>query len=192
MILVSDLQILRNFNDFMNLNNIIFGEIKKNLSATTPIVETDEEFGILSVVVCLSCALRKTHVSTSSGELQTYQATYPFLILHIDLIGPFNVTSRGNKYVLIAIDRFTHWAELVPLPTATAETWADALVDWVISRHACPDKIIQFISKLFRRLSRRLGVKNLYTTASHPQSNARCERTNSWVERCIAIFSRET
>jgi hypothetical protein len=50
---------------------------------------------------------------------------------------------------------------------------ADALVDRVMSRHACPDKIIsdrgsQFISKLFRRLSRRLGVKNLYTTAYHP------------------------
>jgi hypothetical protein len=146
---------------------------------------------------CLSCALRKTPVSTSSGELQTYQATYPFEILHIDLIGPFDVTPRGNKYVFIAIDRFTHWPELVPLQVATAESCADALVDRIISRHACPDKIIsdrgsQFISKLFRRLSRRLGVKNLYTTAYHPQSNARCERANSWVERCIAIFIRET
>jgi hypothetical protein len=58
----------------------------------------------------------------------------------------------------------------------------------VISRHACPKKIIS--DRGAEPFSDRL--KNLYTTAYHPQTSARCERANSWVERCISVFIRES
>ena len=46
----------------------------------------------------------------------------------VDVLGPLPRTSRGNRYVLVAIDYFTKWMEAYPLPDQEATTVAEALV----------------------------------------------------------------
>ena len=54
--------------------------------------------------------------------------------VHVDILGPFVPSLRGNQYVLVLVDQFTKWIECYPLPVQNAETIARAVVDGFISR----------------------------------------------------------
>ncbi|GKT37389.1 hypothetical protein ADUPG1_003327, partial [Aduncisulcus paluster] len=53
-------------------------------------------------------------------EVTTFveKAGYAFAI---DTIGPFPESGDGKKYVLVVIDLFTRWTELLTLETLTAD-----------------------------------------------------------------------
>ena len=53
-------------------------------------------------------------------------ADRPWHYVHIDLWQPGIRSAEGHKYVLTAIDRLTHWPEMVPIKSKTAEAVADA------------------------------------------------------------------
>ena len=47
----------------------------------------------------------------------------------VDIVGPLPRSSKGNRYVLSAIDYFTRWPEAYPLPGQEAGTVVDALLE---------------------------------------------------------------
>ena len=144
---------------------------------------------------CLACQQRKSLANHSAGELQLFSTSRPFEMVGIDLIGPFPKSSSGNTYVVTMVDRFTRWPELVAIPGATAETVANAVIDGLVLRHGCPEKILtdrgsQFTSKLFQRMAnlKRLGVKKVFTTAYHPQTNGQTKRFNRVIAEALTSF----
>ena len=52
-----------------------------------------------------------------------------------DLLGPLK-SSGPNKYVLVMLDSFTKWLELIPIPDKSAETVAHAIHTGWICRNA--------------------------------------------------------
>ena len=58
--------------------------------------------------------------------------------VHLDFLGPFPRTARGNEYVLVMVDQFTKWVECIPLPSQTADDTATAAVNKFFSRFGCP------------------------------------------------------
>ena len=56
----------------------------------------------------------------------------------IDVLGPLPRTPRGNKYILVVMDYFSKWVEILPVPDQTAESRADKILNEVISRFGCP------------------------------------------------------
>ena len=49
--------------------------------------------------------------------------------VHLDILGPFNVSSKGSKYVLGMVDQFSKWLQCVPLLDQSAEKIATAAID---------------------------------------------------------------
>lgn len=102
----------------------------------------------------------------------------------IDLLGPLPLTrKKKNRWILVMIQPFTRWTELVAMPDATAETVAEAFFDRVIARHGVPTQVLsdqgkQFEGHLFKELCRRYGIRKLRTSAYHPQTNGAVERHN--------------
>ena len=47
----------------------------------------------------------------------------------MDILGPFDISSRGNEYILMIIDQFSRWVECIPLPKANAVSIAEAAVN---------------------------------------------------------------
>jgi transposase InsO family protein len=97
------------------------------------------------------------------------------LHVHLDLVGPLR-TSAGYTYCLTAVDRFTHWPEVIPITGITADTVARALLTGWISRFCCPQTITtdqgrQFESQLFHSLARLCGIQLSRTNAHHPSAN---------------------
>ena len=128
---------------------------------------------------------QKTSKRTSSGTamLQNMQTGYRFERVGVDLIGPLPITDRGNRYILVAVDYFSRWAEAYPLVDTRAETVADVLVREWVCRYGAPhslhsDQGAQFTSNLFQEMCRVLGVEKTQTTPYHPQGNGLTERFN--------------
>ena len=100
--------------------------------------------------------------------------------VNCDIVGPLP-QNKGCTYLLTIIDRFTRWAEVIPIPDQSAETVANAFISGWISRFGVPDTITtdrgsNYTSNLFKNLMSQLGCKHTTTTAYNPHSNGLIER----------------
>jgi transposase InsO family protein len=149
----------------------------------------------LYVSACLPCRQFKAQAPRRQGHLQRYVAVQPFHTVHVDFVGPLPVSKRQNTNVCVMIDRFTRWVELAATKDQEAATAADCVMDSIVCRHGCPQSIVSdrgsaFISKLYQRLMRRLGIKSIVTTPHNPQANAQVERVNKVIKTTLTILSR--
>ena len=61
--------------------------------------------------------------------------------INIDTIGPFPQDEEGNKYIMVFIDVFSRFVELVPVPDLTASTAAKEVIKFT-GRYGIPDEIL--------------------------------------------------
>ncbi len=144
---------------------------------------------------CMTCREYKSTPPRGVGILQPFLAVEPFLIVHCDFIGPLPVTRAGYRYVCVFIDKFSRWVEVVPTQGCTAKDMADALIDVIISRHGCPERLVTdrgscFTAALSQRLFQRLGIHHILTTAYNPQANAQVERVNRVLKAVMQTICR--
>ena len=59
----------------------------------------------------------------------------------VDLLGPLPETETGSRYVLVAVDHFTKWAEAYGIPNQEAATVARKLVDEMFCRFSPPEQL---------------------------------------------------
>ncbi|GFY31678.1 retrovirus-related Pol polyprotein from transposon 297 [Trichonephila clavipes] len=145
---------------------------------------------------CHMCQINNYKNALPAGRLIPIVSNYPNEIVTLDLLGPYTVSRvRRNRYVLVITDRFSKWAEIIPLKKASARVIADNFFDNYILRFGAPIKLIsdngpQFISDIFEKLSERLGIGHVKTVVYRPQAN-RTERVNRDRVQMIANYVNE-
>ncbi|GJT71485.1 reverse transcriptase domain-containing protein [Tanacetum coccineum] len=114
-----------------------------------------------------------------------------FDIWGIDFMGPFP-SSRGNKYILVAVDYLSKWVEAKALPTNDARVVCKFLKT-LFSRFGAPRAIISdrgthFCNDQFSKVMLKYGVTHRLSTAYHPQTSGQVEGSQSG-EMICARFS---
>ena len=146
--------------------------------------------------MCSQCNRVKGPGKKNNAPLQQEIVAAPFDRIGVDILGPFPVTERGNKYVLVVMDYFTKWPEAVPIPNQEAETIAMALVNHVFSRNGVPNEIHtdqgrNFEALVMNEVGTIMGFQRTRTTPLHPQSAGLVERLNRTLTKFLAIFVNE-
>jgi transposase InsO family protein len=143
---------------------------------------------------CRACQ-EKTHARAPvPGPLQPLAPTAPWDTVAMDVFGPLPVTETGRRFVLVFTDLFTKWVVAASLITQDADAVARTLVDRVISTFGCPrallsDRGTNFTSALLRRVTDLLGLKRVFTTAYHPQTDGQAERFMSTLQRMLSKYT---
>ncbi|GJV78584.1 reverse transcriptase domain-containing protein [Tanacetum coccineum] len=104
----------------------------------------------------------------------------------IDFMGPFP-SSRGKKYILVAVDYLSKWVEAKALPTNDARVVVKFLKS-LFSRFGAPRAIISdrgthFCNDKFARVMSKYGVTHLLSTPYHPQTSGQVKVTNRVTHR---------
>jgi hypothetical protein len=81
------------------------------------------------VRACSACNRSKHLRRKYRAPLQEFTTGAPMEKVHMDIMGPFPLSTKGNRYLLVIVDQFTKWIEAVALPDQTAEMVAKATVD---------------------------------------------------------------
>ncbi|KRZ80122.1 Retrovirus-related Pol polyprotein from transposon [Trichinella papuae] len=99
----------------------------------------------------------------------------------VDIIGPFQRTELGNKYILTVQNSFSKWPEAYPTPDMTANTVPGRLVTKFICRYGAPESLRSdqgrnFEAALMKELCESLDIHKTRTSSYHPQSNELVKR----------------
>nr|GEU67328.1 reverse transcriptase domain-containing protein [Tanacetum cinerariifolium] len=106
----------------------------------------------------------------------------------IDFMGPFS-SSKGNKYVLVAVDYLSKWVEAKALPTNDARVVVKFLKS-LFSQFGTPKAIISdrgthFCNDQFSRVMEKYGVTHRLSTSYHPQTSGQVKVTNRGLRRIL-------
>ena len=137
----------------------------------------------IHITNCLVCARRKV-AGTCKAPLQPMPvAEYVWQRMAIDIVGPVPVSNKGNNNILVMMEYATRFVIAVPLKDTKAQTVARKFIKHVINAEGIPSELLtdqgkNFQSDTMKELCKQLGVKQLRTTAYHPQTDGAVERVN--------------
>nr|GFC69232.1 reverse transcriptase domain-containing protein [Tanacetum cinerariifolium] len=103
-------------------------------------------------------------------------------------MGPFS-SSKGNKYILVAIDYLSKWVEAKVLPTHDARVVCKFLIN-LFARFGTLQAIINdqgthFCNDQFAKVMLKYGVTHRLATPYHPQTSGHVEVSNRILKRIL-------
>nr|GFA55192.1 reverse transcriptase domain-containing protein [Tanacetum cinerariifolium] len=139
---------------------------------------------------CDSCQRQGKISQKDEMSQNSIQVCEIFDVWGIDFMGPFP-SSKGNKYILVAVDYLSKWVEANALPTNDAQVVVKFLKS-LFARFGTPKAIISdrgthFCNDQLARVMSKYEVTYRLSTAYHPQTRGQVEVTNCGLKQ---IFER--
>lgn len=115
--------------------------------------------------------------------------------VYIDYKGPLPTTKIGNKYILVIMDAFSKWVELIAIRAATAANTIRALTQNIWGRYGPPHRLVSdngthFTAHIYKEMCRDWGIKDIKISPHYPQANA-VERVNRNLSAMLNIYCRK-
>nr|GEX49313.1 reverse transcriptase domain-containing protein [Tanacetum cinerariifolium] len=141
--------------------------------------------------IMVSISQRRKHGKISQKDEMPQNAIQVFEIFDvwgIDFMGPFS-SSKGNKYILVAVDYFSKWVKVKALPTNDARVVVKFLKSlfsrFGTLRAIISDRGTHFCNEQFARVMTKYGVTHRLATAYHPQMSGQVEVSNRGLKRIL-------
>ena len=129
---------------------------------------------------CLSCQQRKT-VAPRVGKLSSTAPTRAWEMVSMDFSGPYIKSARGNTYVLVIIDQFTKYVNLIPCERADSGSVLRALYERIICVHDRPEKLLtdngsHFVNAAISAACESFRIYKVQSSPYYPQGDGQVER----------------
>lgn len=142
--------------------------------------------------MCVQCILNKGTYGKQQGELHPIPpGQRPFAIVHMDHLGPFVTSSRGNKHLLVFVDNLTKFVRLEPVKSTNTNITIRKIQNFV-NEVGAPERFITdrgtcFTAKAFQELCNTHGIKHTVNSPRHAQANGQVERVHRTILPMIRI-----
>ncbi|GJX61363.1 reverse transcriptase domain-containing protein [Tanacetum coccineum] len=137
---------------------------------------------------CDSCQRQGKISQKDEMPQNVIQVCEIFDVWGIDFMGPFP-SSRGNKYILVAVDYLYKWVEAKALPTNDARVVVKFLkslfTQFRTPRAIISDRGTHFCNVQFAKVILKYGVTHRLSTAYHPQTSGQVEVSNRGLKRIL-------
>ena len=124
---------------------------------------------------CANCQKTNASNKAPAATLNPIPVKDLFHRWGIDLVGPLEETPRGNKYLIVATEYLSKWAEAKAIPDKSAAGVHDFLCELVSRYGACHviihDQGREFNNKAVENLCAELKINVAMSAAYHPQTN---------------------
>ena len=138
--------------------------------------------------ICLETAQScpQCQLGTDYGHRQkttgTVQSQGPWDTLSIDIVGSLPPDHR-HELLIVFVDCFSKYTILIPSSNHTVNTVSEALMRHVIPYFGTPHRLLSdcsrdFISAIWTKLLRSLGIQQVLTSPYHSEGNAINERSH--------------
>ena len=132
---------------------------------------------------CKQCQQHVDWHKAPLEELRSIYSPWPFHTWGIDILGPFALGVRQMKYLVISIGYFTKWIKAGPVAQITTHkiqhfVWKNIVCRFKIPKRLVSDNGTQFASQQLGKLCTELGVKHVFASVEHPQTNRQVESAN--------------
>ena len=146
------------------------------------------------VTNCLLCARRKVSTKCKAPMQPIPIADYVWQRIAMDIVGPVPMSKRGYNNFLVIVEYVTRYASAVPLRETTAQVVMRKFIKHVVNEEGIPAEIItdqgsNFQAQAMSKLCKQLGVKQLRTTAYHPQTDGAVERVNRTIGDMLTVHA---
>ena len=116
----------------------------------------------------------------------------PFSRIIVDCVGPLPKTRAGNQYLLTLMCASTRFPEAIPLRNIKADKIVKALIKFFtfvgLPKVVQSDQGSNFMSGLFQSVMLQLGIRQVKSTAYHPQSQGALERFHQSLKSMLRTF----
>ena len=65
---------------------------------------------------CEACQYYARNINQPAQALQPIPISWPFAVWALDIVGKIPNSVGGHDYLFVAIDKFTKWVEVMPVP----------------------------------------------------------------------------
>ena len=125
--------------------------------------------------------------------MRLYNLGFPMERIGLDICGPYPVSKKGHRYLMVVSFYFTELVDAIPLKTQEAKYVASKLMNRFISILGVPlqlhtDLGSNFESKVFQEVCKLLGINKTRTTVRRPQSDGMVERANRSIQNMIDLI----
>ncbi|GJX93202.1 hypothetical protein Tco_0347788 [Tanacetum coccineum] len=150
---------------------------------------------------CLTCSRVKAECQKPSGLLvQPEIPMWKWERITMNFVTKIPKTSIGHDTIWVIVDRLTKSAHFIPTrATDSMETLTRLYIKEIVSRHGVPISIISdrdshFTSRFWQSLQNALGTQLHMSTAYHPETDGKSERTIQTLEdmlrACVIDFGK--
>jgi transposase InsO family protein len=145
------------------------------------------------LATCVECSRIKASFSSGPSELQPLAIEGLFYRWSVDLCGPFPISKRGNRYVMVMIEGFSKQLEVSAIPDKSAATTAYAFTREVLCRYGSCAEVVtdqgaEWMDE-FHQCLQASFIDHRTTSANHPSANGQAERTVQSVKRALEKYA---
>ncbi|KXZ41086.1 hypothetical protein GPECTOR_825g55 [Gonium pectorale] len=128
---------------------------------------------------CAQCTGNKLKL-LKTGALRPLPIVPLWHRVHVDCMGPYKKTPRGNRYCILAVDSWSKYLEVGALPNRQSETVRTWFWENWVCRYGTPVEVLtdrggEFGSALDNLLKEQ-RIRHLRTSGYRPQTNGQAER----------------